>query len=260
MSVAAKLIIDFIAEDSDKSDYKILEDFMVNKLSAWDKRSANEILESDLHINRLRYDLLTAKEAKPRSIKGIVTIPADNFEMAKQAATLLDLNEYLYQRIWFTFMDDHDIPDDFENTAYGNDAAPSISHKSGRIMVWFHDQDTWDDIGWHDELKKYQVHYHPTEQAYGEYGEGYTNKSVNTWAEVLEIIEEWRATQTKDEPQTYKDSFEGDQCPECGEFSVSGEVFRATGAKLDSGYQPSVGETLKFISMECSECDFDQYS
>ena len=36
MSIAAKLIIDFIAEDSDKSDYKNLEDFVVNKLSAWD--------------------------------------------------------------------------------------------------------------------------------------------------------------------------------------------------------------------------------
>ena len=290
MSIAAKLIIDFIAEDSDKSDYKILEDFMVNKLSAWDKRSVNEILESDLHTGRLRDDWIEACESKtPEQFLEYASwfvsdefgyeFDPDNhdseeltdfatqymnsfntFEMAEQAATLLDLNEYLYQRIWFTFMDDHDIPDDFENTAYGNDAAPSISHKSGRIMVWFHDQDTWDDIGWHDELKKYQVHYHPTEQAYGEYGEGYTNKSVNTWAEVLEIIEEWRATQTKDEPQTYKDSFEGDQCPECGEFSVSGEVFRATGAKLDSGYQPSVGETLKFISMECSECDFDQYS
>ena len=103
MSIAAKLIIDFIAEDSDKSDYKNLEDFMVNKLSAWDKRSANEILESDLHINRLREDLLTAKEAKQHSIKGlvpkidrqIVTIPADNFKMAKQAAAFFDLNEYL---------------------------------------------------------------------------------------------------------------------------------------------------------------------
>ena len=227
MSIAAKLIIDFIAEDSDKSDYKNLEDFMVNKLSAWDKRSANEILESDLHTGRLRDDWIEACESKtPEQFLEYATwfaseeldedLDPDNydsealrefsiqwmnsfntFEMAEQAATLLDLNEYIYQRIWFTFMDDHDIPDDFENTAYGNDAAPSISHKSGRIMVWFHDQDTWDDIGWHDELKKYQVHYHPTEQAYGEYGEGYTNKSVNTWAEVLEIIEEWRATQNR---------------------------------------------------------------
>jgi hypothetical protein len=227
MSVAAKLIIDFIAEDSDKSDYKNLEDFMVNKLSAWDKRSANEILESDLHTGRLRDDWIEACESKtPEQFLEYASwfvsdefgyeFDPDNhdseeltdfatqymnsfntFEMAEQAATLLDLNEYIYQRIWFTFMDDHDIPDDFENTAYGNDAAPSISHKSGRIMVWFHDQDTWDDIGWHDELKKYQVHYHPTEQAYGEYGEGYTNKSVNSWAEVLEIIEEWRATQNR---------------------------------------------------------------
>ena len=256
MSLAAKFIIEFIADKTDSD----LENFIVNKLSAWEKRSVNDILETDLHINRLREDFLDAKEAKKRSIKGIVTIPADPFEMAEQAATLFDLNEYIYQRIWLTFMDDHDIPDDFEDTAYSNDAAPSISHTSGRIMVWFHDRDTWDDIGWHDELKKYQVHYHPTEHVYGETDEEYTNKSVNTWAEVLEIIEEWRKTQTEDEPQTYKDSFEGDQCPECGEFSVSGEVFRATGAKLDSGYQPSVGETLKFISMECSECDFDQYS
>ena len=64
MSVAAKLIIDFIAEDSDKSDYKNLEDFMVNKLSAWDKRSANEILESDLHTGRLRDDWIEACESK----------------------------------------------------------------------------------------------------------------------------------------------------------------------------------------------------
>ena len=223
MSIAAKLIIDFIADETDFN----LENFVVNKLSAWDKRSVNEILESDLHTGRLRDDWIEACESKtPEQFLEYATwfaseeldedLDQDNydsealrefsiqwmnsfntFEMAEQAATLLDLNEYIYQRIWFTFMDDHDIPDDFENTAYGNDAAPSISHTSGRIMVWFHDQDTWDDIGWHDELKKYQVHYHPTEQAYGEYGEGYTNKSVNTWAEVLEIIEEWRATQNR---------------------------------------------------------------
>ena len=160
----------------------------------------------------MREDLLDAKEAKKRIIKGIVTIPADPFEMAEQAATLFDLNEYIYQRIWLTFMDDHDIPDDFEDTAYSNDAAPSISHTSGRIMVWFHDRDTWDDIGWHDELKKYQVHYHPTEQAYGEYGEGYTNKSVNTWAEVLEIIEEWRKTQTELEQRIFRFHDGDDSC------------------------------------------------
>ena len=232
MSLAAKFIIEFIADKTDSD----LENFVVNKLSAWEKRSVNDILETDLHTGRLRDDWIEACESKtPEQFQEYATwyverefdedldpddldpnLPSyeydsealrdfatqymnsfDTFEMAEQAATLLDLNEYIYQRIWLTFMDDHDIPDDFEDTAYSNDAAPSISHTSGRIMVWFHDRDTWDDIGYHDELKKYQVHYHPTEHVYGETDEGYTNKSVNTWAEVLEIIEEWRKTQNR---------------------------------------------------------------
>ncbi len=179
----------------------------------------------------------------------------------------LTFNQERYDNFRQHFLDDIEMPEGFNDSAYKNDVFPSIEHESSRVHIYFADIDGWlGDFGQPDpDWNKYLFQSHPTEMVYAMADAladdpKFVSFETSDWNEILEKIEEWRATQTEDEPQTYKDSFEGDQCPECGEFSVSGEVFRATGAKLDSGYQPSVGETLKFISMECSECDFDQYS
>ena len=91
-------------------------------------------------------------------------------------------------------MDGKEMPEGFENTSYGNDACPSIAHKSGRVYVWFHDEFTWQDIGWDDPMVKYQVVSHHREQVYGETWDDCVNTNTNDWDEVLKAIETWRKT------------------------------------------------------------------
>ena len=96
-------------------------------------------------------------------------------------------------RIWETHMDGIEIPEDFKDTSYGNDACPSIADESGRFYIWVQDEETWNDIGWDiKDFKKYSVVWHKTEQVYGEFPEGRVEKNLELWADVLIEIEEWR--------------------------------------------------------------------
>jgi len=68
-------------------------------------------------------------------------------------------------------------------------------------------------------------------------------------------MEEVKRDVTKD---TYKAKYEDMNCLECGEL-VEGEGIFSTGTPLEY-YTPYPGELLKNIWMECTNCDFDQYS
>ncbi len=101
--------------------------------------------------------------------------------------------------IWQTHTEGIDLPDDFQDTSYGNDAAPSIADKSGRFYVWVHDEDTWNDIGWDiKDFKKYSVVWHKTEQVYGEFPDGRVEMNLENWSDVLIEIEKWRKAAVHD--------------------------------------------------------------
>ena len=63
----------------------------------------------------------------------------------------------------------------------------------------------------------------------------------------------WNVTDT-----SYTAWYVGMPCVECGE-SVDGEGVFSTGAPLEH-HKPLPGELLKNIGMECSNCDWNQYS
>ena len=96
--------------------------------------------------------------------------------------------------IWNTFMDDKKMPEGFEDVSWGNDACPSIADKSNRIYVWFHDEDTWADVGWKHPMVRYQVVAHHREDSYGQSFDDTVYTNTNDWDEVLEAIETWRKT------------------------------------------------------------------
>ena len=96
--------------------------------------------------------------------------------------------------IWVTYFNDKELPEGFEHTTYKNDACPSIGHESGRLIVWFHDKDTWEEVGWKHPLVKYQVVAHHRKIIYGEILDDSVDTDTNDWNEVLKAIETWRKT------------------------------------------------------------------
>ena len=70
--------------------------------------------------------------------------------------------------------------------------------------------------------------------------------------------EKARLIKEKGSPFTYRQKYSG-QCGGCNGFNVRGEVICATGEKLPHGYEPHPGEILKFIWLECGDCDWNQY-
>ena len=95
-----------------------------------------------------------------------------------------------------------EMPEGFINSAWQNDVFPSIAHESGRIHIFFADIDGWiSDFGQPPEdWKKYMFQSHPTKEVYAESNAladdpQYVEFQTNDWNEILEKIEEWRATQ-----------------------------------------------------------------
>ncbi len=100
--------------------------------------------------------------------------------------------------IWETHLDGILMPNDFNDSSYGNDSAPSICHDSGLIQIWVHDEETWNDIGWDiKDFKKYYIMWHDSEEIYGTFPDGMVSKQVDTWLDVLTEIDVWREARDK---------------------------------------------------------------
>ena len=176
------LIVQFYALDP--SDEQI-ETFYENEILPHDKRSIVELMT----LHSIGYSGPLYKEMSDSC-----------YNCGFDVTQLLpkDINSWPQcTSIWFTFFNGKEMPEGFENTTYGNDACPSIAHKSGRVYVWFHDEFTWKDIGWDEPMVKYQVVSHHREQVYGETWDDCVNTNTNDWDEVLKAIETWRKTARK---------------------------------------------------------------
>ena len=176
------LIVQFYALDP--SDEQI-ETFYGNEILPHDKRSIVELMT----LHSIGYSGLLYKEMSDSC-----------YNCGFDVTQLLpkDINSWPQcTSVWFTFFNGKEMPEGFENTTYGNDATPSIAHKSGRVYVWFYDEFTWQDIGWDDPMVKYQVVTHHREQVYGETWDDCVNTNTNDWDEVLKAIETWRKTARK---------------------------------------------------------------
>ena len=111
-------------------------------------------------------------------------------------------NQERYENFRENFLDGVEMPEGFINSAWHNDVFPSIAHESGRVHIWFDDIDGWiSDFGQPPEdWKKYMFQSHPTKEVYAESNAladdpQYVEFQTNDWNEILEKIEEWRATQ-----------------------------------------------------------------
>ena len=173
------LIVQFYALDP--SDEQI-ETFYENEILPHDKRSVVELMT----LHSIGYSGLLYKEMSDSC-----------YNCGFDVTQLLpkDINSWPQcTSIWFTFFNGKEMPEGFENTTYGNDACPSIAHKSGRVYVWFYDEFTWQDIGWDEPMVKYQVITHHREDLYGEDWDDGVNTKTDDWDEVLKAIEIWRKT------------------------------------------------------------------
>ena len=176
------LIVQFYALDP--SDEQI-ETFYENEILPHDKRSVVELMT----LHSIGYSGLLYKEMSDSC-----------YNCGFDVTQLLpkDINSWPQcTSIWFTFFNGKEMPEGFENTTYGNDATPSIAHKSGRVYVWFYDEFTWQDIGWDEPMVKYQVITHHREDLYGEDWDDGVNTKTDDWNEVLKVIETWRKTARK---------------------------------------------------------------
>ena len=176
------LIVQFYALDP--SDEQI-ETFYGNEILPHDKRSVVELMT----LHSIGYSGLLYKEMSDSC-----------YNCGFDVTQLLpkDINSWPQcTSIWFTFFNGKEMPEGFENTTYGNDATPSIAHKSGRVYVWFYDEFTWKDIGWDEPMVKYQVITHHREDLYGEDWDDGVNTKTDDWNEVLKVIETWRKTARK---------------------------------------------------------------
>ena len=176
------LIVQFYALDP--SDEQI-ETFYGNEILPHDKRSIVELMT----LHSIGYSGLLYKEMSDSC-----------YNCGFDVTQLLpkDINSWPQcTSVWFTFFNGKEMPEGFENTTYGNDATPSIAHKSGRVYVWFYDEFTWQDIGWDEPMVKYQVITHHREDLYGEDWDDGVNTKTDDWDEVLKVIETWRKTARK---------------------------------------------------------------
>ena len=176
------LIVQFYALDP--SDEQI-EAFYENEILPHDKRSIVELMT----LHSIGYSGLLYKEMSDSC-----------YNCGFDVTQLLpkDINSWPQcTSVWFTFFNGKEMPEGFENTTYGNDATPSIAHKSGRVYVWFYDEFTWQDIGWDEPMVKYQVITHHREDLYGEDWDDGVNTKTDDWDEVLKVIETWRKTARK---------------------------------------------------------------
>ena len=176
------LIVQFYALDP--SDEQI-ETFYENEILPHDKRSVVELMT----LHSIGYSGLLYKEMSDSC-----------YNCGFDVTQLLpkDINSWPQcTSVWFTFFNGKEMPEGFENTTYGNDATPSIAHKSGRVYVWFYDEFTWQDIGWDEPMVKYQVITHHREDLYGEDWDDGVNTKTDDWNEVLKVIETWRKTARK---------------------------------------------------------------
>ena len=176
------LIVQFYALDP--SDEQI-ETFYENEILPHDKRSVVELMT----LHSIGYSGLLYKEMSDSC-----------YNCGFDVTQLLpkDINSWPQcTSIWFTFFNGKEMPEGFENTTYGNDATPSIAHKSGRVYVWFYDEFTWKDIGWDEPMVKYQVITHHREDLYGEDWDDGVNTKTDDWNKVLKVIETWRKTARK---------------------------------------------------------------
>ena len=176
------LIVQFYALDP--SDEQI-ETFYENEILPHDKRSIVELMT----LHSIGYSGLLYKEMSDSC-----------YNCGFDVTQLLpkDINSWPQcTSVWFTFFNGKEMPEGFENTTYGNDATPSIAHKSGRVYVWFYDEFTWKDIGWDEPMVKYQVITHHREDLYGEDWDDGVNTKTDDWDEVLKVIETWRKTARK---------------------------------------------------------------
>lgn len=96
------------------------------------------------------------------------------------------------ESIWNTYMTDKELPEGFQISTYHNDVCPSISDKSERIYVWFHDEHTWADRTSERPMFKYEVTAHHREGVYGEDWDDSVCTQTNSWDEVLQAINTWR--------------------------------------------------------------------
>ena len=176
------LIVQFYALDP--SDEQI-ETFYGNEILPHDKRSIVELMT----LHSIGYSGLLYKEMSDSCYNcgfDVTQLLPKDIDSWPQCTS-----------IWFTFFNGKEMPEGFENTTYGNDATPSIAHKSGRVYVWFYDEFTWQDIGWDEPMVKYQVITHHREDLYGEDWDDGVNTKTDDWDEVLKVIETWRKTARK---------------------------------------------------------------
>ena len=91
--------------------------------------------------------------------------------------------------IWSNHQELYPIPEGFEDTTYGNDAAPSYTGLGGRCMVWMSDEDTQRDM-WGDAINRpwFAVNYHPTDEVYGHADDEMTSMNLYTWDSVLQLL------------------------------------------------------------------------
>ena len=123
----------------------------------------------------------------------------------------LTFNQERYDNFRQHFLDDIEMPDGFNNSAYKNDVFPSIEHESSRVHIYFADIDGWlGDFGQPDpDWNKYLFESHPTEMVYAMGNvladdPKYVSFETSDWNEILEKIEEWRATQTELEQRIFR--------------------------------------------------------
>lgn len=102
--------------------------------------------------------------------------------------------------IWENHQDLYPIPDGFEDSSWGDDAAPSYTGFDGRCIIWMHDQSTMEDIHglWGTEegnkrfknWKSFSVVYVTEGEAYGLGDDSDISLSAgtHTWDHVLFLI------------------------------------------------------------------------
>ncbi len=123
----------------------------------------------------------------------------------------LTFNQERYDNFRQHFLDDIEMPEGFNDSAYKNDVFPSIEHESSRVHIYFADIDGWlGDFGQPDpDWNKYLFQSHPTEMVYAMADAladdpKFVSFETSDWNEILEKIEEWRATQTELEQKIFR--------------------------------------------------------
>ena len=78
----------------------------------------------------------------------------------------------------------------FVDTTYGNDVCPSYSTKDGPLVIWMHDEDTWEDMGG-EGSPQFQISYCLDGEVYGEADPDKVQEHTRkTWGETLEKVSE----------------------------------------------------------------------